>query len=153
MSDVNTGEGTESSVTEEDVLESRERVDALRMELAEVNQQIAVVESSRTQAVRKSALDREAQSLQAQLDAARNNLSVAQADTGPIDTDGESDTGTAVTGVFTGANVQPEVNTETGEVEADQVHAFMAAAEGDDYNPQSTENDGSSLADVTDDER
>lgn len=155
MSDVSTGEGTETSstVTEDDVLASRERVNALRMELAEVGEKAAAIEASRTQEVRKAALDREAASLELQLQQARQNLEVAQVDAGPIDTGGESDTETNVSGVFTGSNVQPDVNQETGEVEADQVRAFMAAADGEDYTYESTDTDGSSLADVTDDEQ
>ena len=152
MSDVNTGEGTESSVTEDDVLESRQEVDALRLELAEIQQQTAALESGRTQAVRKAALDREAAILRAQVEQARESLEVAEGDHGPMATFGDNDTATGVDGVFVGSNDQPEVNQETGEVEADQVRAFTAAAMGEDYEPRTTDtdSDGSSLVDATD---
>ena len=74
MSDVE----TTVEVSEEDVQQSRDRVQQLREELAETQRNLAVSEASRTNAVRKARLDREADSLEQQLQAARDRLAVSQ---------------------------------------------------------------------------
>ena len=70
-----------SDVDAKEVESTRERVEELRAELSDVNQQLAESEASRTNAVRKERLDREAQTLEQQLEAARSRLQVSQEET------------------------------------------------------------------------
>ena len=67
-----------SDVTSEDVESSREKVEALRAELAETNSQLTSNEDSRNNAVRKARLDQEAEDLKRELEAARSRLSVSK---------------------------------------------------------------------------
>lgn len=80
---------TTKQVPDEEVVESRTRVEKLREELAEVNGKLTVSESSRTNAVRKARLDREAESLERQLEAARQRLAVSQGEDDDMPSSGE----------------------------------------------------------------
>lgn len=107
MSDIE----TTVQVSDEEVQASRERVEQLREELAETQQNLSVSEASRTNAVRKTRLDREAESLEQQLQAARNRLVTSQ---------GNADA-TNVTESSTATTDQAKVNLETGEVNPGEV--------------------------------
>lgn len=69
---------SDETVSNEEVQSTRERVEELRAELNDVNDQLAESEASRTNAVRKERLDREAASLEQQLEAARSRLQVSE---------------------------------------------------------------------------
>lgn len=107
MSDIE----TTVQVSDEEVQASRERVEQLREELAETQQNLSVSEASRTNAVRKARLDREADSLEAQLQAARDRLATSQ----------NNDDATNITENSTATADQANVNSETGEVNPEEV--------------------------------
>lgn len=69
---------TTQEVPEEEVKRSRERVQQLREELAQINGNIVSSEQSRNNAVRKARLDREAESLERQLETARRRLETSE---------------------------------------------------------------------------
>lgn len=69
------------SVTDEDVLASRQRVDSLREDIAEEKARSSAIASSNENVIRKSALDAEAERLEAELAAlkAANDPSAVEA--------------------------------------------------------------------------
>lgn len=69
---------TKSTVTDADVQKAREKVDKLREELADVQGQITESESDRNNRVQVERLDAEANTLKAQLDAAKAALKVSR---------------------------------------------------------------------------
>lgn len=67
-----------ADVTDDDVQASRDRVAALRQELSDTTNELAISEASRNNVVRKAQLDQEADRLERELEAARARLEVSR---------------------------------------------------------------------------
>ena len=112
-------------VPDEAVEESRDRVQQLREELAQVNGKLVSNETSRNNAVRKARLDREAESLERQLEQARRRLEVSESQSSIVEAVNEGEAQAEGPAPATTRN-QANVVSNTGEVNPGEVERLTS---------------------------
>lgn len=110
-------------VSTEDVESSRDRVKRLREELAAVNAEMTVSEMSYTNAARKARLDREAVSLEREIEEARRRLEISQG----VEVAASEDDQLAASSAHGEANVDGD----TGEVNPEEVERLTSYVDED----------------------